>query len=265
MKSARWVLAITSAGVLSLAVLGAAAPASGGARPAVKATDSSFMAGYIALPKSGSSSTWVEVHADLVVPSLNCTRTPNGEVYLYSALGGYNESELEASGIDERCTNGTPSYEAAYWETPDTFDGSTTEHAFPGVTVSPGDLVDVSLYANGDLRRISFSIADQSNGEHSQQMTTASDEYLYTYSSAEVVSYGNINSQDTADFGALDVSRAGVVIKVHGKYYPLQDTKLWNTIALAQKGTLTKKLDVVPSAISTTTTSSFTNTWQRPD
>jgi hypothetical protein len=124
--------------------------------------------------------------------------------------------------------------------------------------------VDVSLYANGDLQRISFSIADQSNGDHSQQMTT-SDEYPYTFSSAEVVSYGNINSQDTADFGALDVSRAGVVRTVHGKYYPLQDTKLWDTIALAQKGSLSKKLDVVPSAISTKTTSSFTNTWQRPD
>jgi Peptidase A4 family len=265
MRSAQWVLAITSAGMLGLAVLGAATPASGRARPAAKTIDTSFMAGYMALPKSGSSTKWVEVHADLVVPSLNCTNTPNGEVYFYSALGGYNEPELEASGIDEKCTNGTPSYQAAYWETPYPSDGSTTEQTFPGVTVSPGDLVDVSLYSNQDLEKISFGIADESNGEHSQQHTTQSSDYPYTYSSAEVVSYGNINSQDTADFGALDVTHAGVVIKVYGKYYPLQDTKLWNTVELAQKGSLTGKLDVVPSAITTTKTSSFTNTWQRPD
>lgn len=237
----------------------------GGVLPASAAIHSNnHWAGYVALPKAGGIATnFNAAQATFAVPALNCTQTPNAQAYQLAGIGGWKQTEFQAAGVVEQCSGGSASYYAAIWY----YSGYPNYEQGPvqvPLTVSAGDSVRVISYYSSTKQQGNFTIADITTGSYYQQPQTNIS--WSSYPSAEVVSYGNIASRGTADFGQVAFTRAQVIDTSQHFYQKLQSTA-FKTLTVQQLGPVTGLPDIKPGPLTSTGTgkgssSSFTNTWK---
>ncbi len=224
------------------------------------------LAGYIAVQKSGGSVTeWHDVQATFTVPAVNCSVTPNSMAYHYVVLGPRQKGS-QAAGIVEGCSGGSPFYYGSYWYS-EYFDGTINGPNGPNnvLSINPGDTVRASVNSNTGTGADVFLIADKTTGTYYETDYTGDGQQAdLVYNSAGVLSYGNINSQGTADFSSVSFSNAEVAQNAAGGGpKPLSDPARWKLIADKQIGPVTGTSDIVPGPISSTSSgSSFTNTWK---
>jgi hypothetical protein len=254
LKRAMTLIAGTSAILMTLGITSAYAT-----------TKDNHLAGYVAVQKSGGSvSEWHAVQATFTVPAVNCSVTANSLAYHYVVLGP-RQKGYQAAGIVEGCSGGSPFYYGSYWYSE--YDYGTIYGPYgPNdvLSINPGDTVRASVNSNTITGTDVFLIADQTTGTYYEtDYTGAGQQANLYYNSAGVLSYGNINSQGTADFGSVSFSKAEVAKNsVGGGPIPLKNT-LWKLIPYEQIGPVTQTPDIVPGLISSTSSgSSFTNTWK---
>lgn len=256
LKRAMTLIAGTSAIVMTLGVTSAYA----------KPIHNTHLAGYVAVQKSGGSvSEWHDVKATFTVPAVNCSVTPNSTAYHYVVLGPKQKGS-QAAGIVEGCSGGSPFYYGSYWYS-EYDNGTINGPNGPNdvLPINPGDTVTASVNSNTSTGTDTFKVADKTTGKYYQNdYTGAGQQANLFYHSAGVLSYGNISSQGTADFGLVSFSSAEVAPNAAGgRDKPLSDPTLWKLIADEQIGPVTGTPDIVPGPISSTSTaSSFTNTWK---
>jgi hypothetical protein len=254
----RALVAVCAAGLL--AAMGGVLPASAAIR------NNNHWAGYVALPKAGGIATnFNSAQATFAVPALNCTKTPNAQAYQLAGIGGWNQTEFQATGVVEQCSGGTASYYAAIWYYGSCYPCSEQGPVQVPLTVSAGDSVRVDSYYNSAKQQGNFTIADITTGSYYEQPQT--NIFWSSYPSAEVVSYGNIASQGTADFGQVAFTHAQVIDTSQHYYQKLQSTA-FKTLAVQQLGPVTGLPDIKPGPLTSTGTgkgssSSFINTWKR--
>jgi Peptidase A4 family len=256
LKRAMTLIAGTSAILMTLAVTSAYA----------KPIHNSHLAGYVAVHKSGGSvSEWHVVKATFTVPAVNCSVTPNSTAYHYVVLGPRQKGS-QAAGIVEGCSGGSPFYYGSYWYS-EYSNGTISGPNGPNdvLSINPGDTVTASVNSNTSTGTDEFLVADKTTGTYYQNDYTGDGQQAdLSYQSAGVLSYGNISNQGTADFGSVSFSNAEATPNAHGgKAKPLSDPTLWKLTADEQIGPVTGTPDIVPGPISSTSTaSSFTNTWK---
>ena len=256
----------------SLAAIGAAifAAAAGAGTASASTGMASFLqhsnhwAGYVAVPKAGGiASNFKDSQAVFTVPAMNCTVTPNSQAYHYAGIGGWKQIALQAAGVVEGCSSGTPFYYGAIWE----YSGNCACESGPisVLAINPGDTISASAYYNSGFNWVVFKVADQTTGTYYQQPFNNVNYGFYP--SAEVVSYGNIANQGTADFSKVSFTQAQVIDTSQSYRQALQSTA-FKTIAVEQIGPVTGLPDLAPGPLSSTgagkgSSSSFSNTWLR--
>lgn len=161
-------LAATVAAVLASAARPTSAAVVGGPPIGVKAirglrltTYSQNWAGYVA-----SGTTFRFVQATFTVPRLNCAKTPGtakvpamfGDWVGLDGLAGSGKTTVEQDGISGQCVRGKPSY-GAWWET------YPKAPVYPRMVISPGNVIDVSVYYDSGTRQYRLALSDQANGE----------------------------------------------------------------------------------------------------
>ena len=102
--------------------------------------------GYV-VPSSSALIT--DAQGDRVVPTLNCTDTPNGQIAIWAGIGGQqwatggSSGSLLQTGIQDNCVNGVQQ-DHAWWEVvPAT---PNHEQSFTNFPVSPGDVMQAFVY-----------------------------------------------------------------------------------------------------------------------
>ena len=73
--------------------------------------------GYVAVPTSGTTTTFKQIYAQYTVPSVNCTPSGSNNAFAYHWIGldGWSDSTVEQDGVAGFCNAGTPQYDA-WWE-----------------------------------------------------------------------------------------------------------------------------------------------------
>jgi hypothetical protein len=90
-----------------------------------------------------SSSIVTQVSGRFTVPTLNCSQTPNAGESTWVGIGGYKSSgDLLQTGVTSDCVGGIQADDPAWWEEyPE-----VAETDFAGMSVSPGDQIQASVY-----------------------------------------------------------------------------------------------------------------------
>jgi streptogramin lyase len=221
---------------------------------------SNHWAGYVAVPKAGGIATnFKDAQAVFTVPAVNCSATPNSLAYHFAGIGGWNRIPLQAAGVAEGCSSGTPFYYGAIWD----YSGGCSCETGPTnvLPINPGDIISASAYYNSAINWVIFQIADQTTGAYYQQ--PLNNVNYGNYPSAEVVSYGNIANQGTADFGNIAFSQAQV-IDTSQHYRQAMQSTAFKTIEVGQTGPVTGQIVILPGSLTSTTSpseSAFSNTW----
>jgi hypothetical protein len=175
-------------------------------------------AGYVATG-SISTASFVIARTVFTVPSVNCTKTPNGYVSHWAGLDGlgYNagsSSSVEAAGVTAECVSGAASYNA-WWETYP--DPQTSVFSVNG-----GDTVAVQVVYNnttitGGADKYNFIVDDQTTGQSADLLESCAAAACRN-SSAEVVTsipsdaagVSQSNIQTLADYATANFEQIGV-------------------------------------------------------
>jgi hypothetical protein len=107
-------------------------------------TISSNWAGYI-VPSNGLVT---EASGRFVVPTLNCSKTPNAGVSVWVGTGaaGPGTGDLLQTGVRSDCVGGTQDNNPGWWEEfPE-----LPEIDFTGMSISPGDTIEAGVWQNSD-------------------------------------------------------------------------------------------------------------------
>jgi hypothetical protein len=182
----------SSAGTTAVALRHGHAPAMIHERHGSSATSGNW-SGYAVTGPNGSVT---DVKGSWIVPTVNCSVTPNGDSSFWVGIDGFSSNTVEQIGTDSDCVNGQPVYYAWYEFYP---------HWSYGIqmTITPGDtiLATVSAGAKGVF---TVTLTDVTSGAKpftiSQKMNSAaqsSAEWI-----AEAPSSGGI--LPLADFGLVE-------------------------------------------------------------
>lgn len=110
-------------------------------------------AGYMA---AGGTTTFRFISAHFNVPYLNCngvTASQGATSDQWVGLGG-----SEATGVNTTCSGTQASY-SAWWAV-------TSSGGSPGITIHPGDAIDMSTYYNRSTHQFTLTFSDTSDGQH---------------------------------------------------------------------------------------------------
>jgi hypothetical protein len=214
--------------ILTLAIPAAAVLAAG-SQAAATSSQASFGAavamdqyspnwgGYVA-----SGSTFRSVRATFKVPALNCVKTP-GTTKNPALVGewvGLDTATVEQDGISGQCTSGHEQYSAWYEMYPKT-------PVYPTMTVSQGDVIQVSVRYAVNKHEYELILKDLSNGEGFTKWARCG-KHACANSSAEVIT-----------------ESPGRSVAAKTAYYPLADsgttsfTGISITDGTGQSGTFT--------------------------
>jgi Peptidase A4 family len=216
--------------------------------------------GYVALPKSGSSTTFTYVYAQYTVPSVNCTPSGSGDAFAYHWIGldGWTSQTVEQDGVADFCESGVPSYYSWYENYPQ---GITLDFA-----VNPGDAIQSSVTYSGSTHKYTLKLTDETTG---QSFSTAQScgGTTCSNSSAEVITEGYPSSPwlGTADFGQEFYNSA---VATGGSTTGSLIDSAWTTIESEAYGPTSGKPTTVPGQIyqgQTTSRSAFEIAWARID
>jgi hypothetical protein len=174
-------------------------------------------AGYVATG-STSSASFVTARTTFTVPSVNCTKTPNGYVSQWAGLDGlgYNDgssSSVEAAGVTAECVSGVASYNA-WWETYP--DPQTSVFS-----VNAGDTLAVFVRYNtttsGGADKYNFTIDDQTTGQSVDLLESCaataclnSSAEVVTSIPSDAVGVNQSNIQALADYATANFEQIGV-------------------------------------------------------
>jgi len=143
--------------------VGAAPGAAAAAATSVTSLQSSNWAGYAA---SFGSTTFRFVSAQFTVPTVDCTGVTDTDGAWsghWVGLDGFRSTSttVEQIGLVAGCdgTSTTPIY-APFWEM---FPNAANE---PNIPVSPGDVINLSVYYNKSTRKFTLTYSDTTNGQH---------------------------------------------------------------------------------------------------
>jgi streptogramin lyase len=221
---------------------------------------SSHWAGYVATPKAGGIATnFKDAQAVFTVPAVDCSVTPNSQAYHFVGIGGWKQVPLQAAGVAEGCRNGTPFYYGAIWRY--RHHGGEKGPIDVLRTVNAGDTVKASAYYSKAGNSVTFTVADVTTSTYYQQPARGIDHS--SYPSAEIISYGNLANQGTADFGDVVFSQARVIDTSQHYRQALQSTA-FQTIRVGQAGPVTGQIDILPGPLTSTRSpseSAFSNMW----
>lgn len=105
---------------------------------------SSNWSGYV-LP---SNTLVTETSGRFVVPTLNCSQTPNAGMSTWVGTGGAGPGtgDLLQTGVRSDCTGGVQYDDAAWWE----LVPPLPEQDFNSMSISPGDTLQASVWHNSD-------------------------------------------------------------------------------------------------------------------
>jgi hypothetical protein len=118
----------------------------------VTVEDSTNWSGYAV---TGTSFT--KALGSWVVPTVNCTKTPNTYSSFWVGIDGWTSSTVEQTGTDSDCNGSTPSYYAWYEFYPK---GSVE---ISSVTVSPGNKISASVTYSGS--QFTITITNETTGK----------------------------------------------------------------------------------------------------
>ncbi|HEY6274732.1 MAG TPA: G1 family glutamic endopeptidase [Streptosporangiaceae bacterium] len=216
--------------------------------------------GYVALPKSGSSTTFTYVYAQYTVPSVNCSKTPSEDAFAYHWVGldGWNSGTVEQDGVADFCVGNTPSYEA-WWET---YPGGLNEV----FAVNPGDAIKSSVTYVSGTKKYTLKLTDETTGQ-SFNVSESCGSTTCDNSSAEVITEGYTSSPwvGTADFGQEFYN--SVEATGSGTSGSLTDSA-WTTIESVAYGATSNKPMTQPGQIyqgESLSRSAFQVSWERVD
>src|ERR1700677_4759964 len=100
--------------------------------------ESSNWSGYAV---TGSSFTVAK--GSWIVPSVNCSQTPNSYSAFWVGIDGYNSSSVEQTGTISQCSGSSAEYYAWYEFYPN------PSYKITSVPVSPGNVISASVTYNG--------------------------------------------------------------------------------------------------------------------
>ncbi|HLX32987.1 MAG TPA: G1 family glutamic endopeptidase [Gaiellaceae bacterium] len=109
-----------------------------------------------------SSTVITEVSGDFVVPTLNCSQTPNAWQSTWDGLGGDggNSGDLLQTGVESDCVGGVQTDTAGWWE----LVPPLPEIPFGSMLVSPGDQIAAYTYEWNDGSRWETCVDDLTTG-----------------------------------------------------------------------------------------------------
>lgn len=211
--------------------------------------------GYIALPKTGKTTSFRYAQASYTVPSVNCSVTPDAFSYQWVGLDGDTSATVEQDGVSGYCYGGSASYFA--W----------AEMYPAGVQVefylNPGDSITSNVFYNSSTHVYTLSLRDLTSGQTFSVNDTCAG--TCSNSSAEVITEGYPSSpyNGTSDFGMEHYDNI-VVTNSAGHHGGLYDPN-WSTDESIAEGA--SGVDTEPGALysalvpSTPAQSAFDDQW----
>lgn len=118
----------------------------------VTVEDSTNWSGYAV---EGTSFT--SAKGSWVIPSVNCSKTPNTYSSFWVGIDGWTSSTVEQTGTDSDCSGTSPSYYAWYEFYPN------PSFLISGVPVSPGNKMSATVTYNGT--EFTITITNESTGK----------------------------------------------------------------------------------------------------
>jgi Peptidase A4 family len=222
--------------------------------------ESSNWSGYVALPKSGKSTTFTYVFAQYTVPSVNCSETGSSDAFAYHWIGldGWSDSTVEQDGVADFCVGGIPEYDAWYEMYPAPF---STEFA-----VNPGDAIQSSVTYSASTRKYSLVLTDETTGQGFSVSAACGTAGTCDNSSAEDITEGYTDSPwvGTADFGQEFYSSFEATDSA-GATGSITDSK-WTAIESEAFGSTSDRPTTEPGQLyqgKTSSRSAFEITWER--
>jgi hypothetical protein len=115
-------------------------------------TDSTNWSGYAV-----TGSAFTQAKASWIVPTADCSATPNTYAAFWVGLDGYSSSTVEQTGTDSDCDGKSPSYYAWYEFYPN------PSEVISSVPVSPGNIMSASVSYSGS--EFTVTITNESTGK----------------------------------------------------------------------------------------------------
>ena len=172
-------------------------------------------AGYFAVPKPGSGTSFTRVQDTFVIPQAGCTG--NAVAQQRAGLDGLSDTTVERVGISEVCTGAAPSYSAWYQMYPAPGHvGFHPPHA--------GDVVHLSVIDDGG--HFTLSVRDLSSGQSFTVIRTCA---TCQASSAQVTA-GPKTGIPLANFGSVDFR--GIQVTDNGGVTGGLKNPAWNTVKM---------------------------------
>jgi peptidase A4-like protein len=174
-------------------------------------------AGYFAVPKPGSGTSFIHVQDTFIVPQVACTGTRTTIAQQRAGLDGFSDATVERVGISEACAQGAPAYFAWYQMYP------AMGHAEFSMAHA-GDRVHLSVTDDGG--HFTLSVQDLSSGQNFTVIKTCA---TCQASSAQVTA-GPKTGTPLADFGSVDFT--GIQVTDNGGVTGGLKNPAWNTVKM---------------------------------
>jgi hypothetical protein len=227
-------------------------------------------AGYAS---SLGTTTFRFVSAQFTVPTLNCSAVtaPSGTwAAHWVGLDGFRASSttVEQIGVVERC-NGTTAQYAAFWEMFPNPPGT------PSITVSPGDVINVSVFFNRSTRKFTLTLADTTAHTSFSRTRACPARATCRRNSAEVISEAPFDVASNSILPLANFTSASfantAITNTSGTHRGGLRSPFWNTFKITQvsdgtnttgTGATIPASTVLDLPTSLAVQRNFTNQWQ---
>ena len=222
--------------------------------------ESGNWSGYVAVPKSGTTTTFKYIYAQYTVPSVNCSTTGSDDAFAYHWIGldGWSDSTVEQDGVADFCVDGTPEYDA-WWEMYPL--GFSTDFA-----VNAGDAIASNITYNSSTDKYALYLKDETSGQSFSVSEACPSGSTCDNSSAEDITEGYASGDwtGTADFGQ-EFYNSVQAENSAGVTGALNDAS-WSTDESVAYGSTSDEPTTEPGQLyngSTSSRSAFEITWER--
>jgi len=178
------------------------------------------------------------VATSFTVPSVNCTKSPDGSFAgIFAGLDGITSQTVEQIGVEAGCSGGTASYAAFYEMFPN------PPVSFSGI--SPGDAISLGVYFNSATHHWQLALTDVTTGGTIATAQACPSGSACRNSSAEVIAEAPSSSPSTilplVDFGQLN-HVAIAVTSLNGTRGAMTSNGLWTTDSITMVSSAGKTL-----------------------
>jgi outer membrane protein assembly factor BamB len=173
-----------------------------------------------------TGSSFTDAKGSWIVPSVNCSETPNARAAFWVGIDGENSSTVEQIGTESVCDSGTASYFAWY-----EFFPPNPLRRIKGFPVKPNDKIYVDVSYNGSEFTVTiqngkgtpFSCSEKGNGQPRSSAEWIAEASCLHVSNGRCLEFAPLTDFGTAGFGYdyTGVSNTNTATDANHKHAPI--------------------------------------------